>query len=129
MHHPLGVKQWVGNKGIYYPNDSCKSCKLNAQVYINIGVSVNPELGLYNKFTVRIRLDDNKLFKQRWSESTNGEALFAPSSILLAKKINKSKTMLVEFTPYSSNSQLAEFNVRGLEPYLKELANTCKWKL
>ena len=105
-------------------------CKENkTEIYIRTNVSANPELGLYNEFTVRIRLDKNKPFKQRWGESTNGEALFAPRAIALAKKINKSKKMLFEFTPYNSNSQLAEFDVRGLEPYLKELADTCNWKL
>ena len=74
-------------------------------------------------------LDNNKPFKQRWSESTNNEALFAPKSIALARKINKSDTMIFEFTPYHSNSQLAEFDVRGLEPYLKELSKTCNWNL
>ena len=118
-----------------YPNKSvipeliiiCKENK--TQLYIDVKVSPNPEYGLYNKSTVRIRLDDNKFLKQRWSESTNGEALFAPKAISLARKLNKSRTMLFEFTPYNSNSQLAEFDVRGLEPYLKELSKTCNWNL
>lgn len=118
-----------------YPSKSFRPvlyirCKENkTEVFINIGVSANPEYGLYNKFTVRIRLDDNKFLKQRWSESTNGEALFAPKAISLARKLNKSKRMLFEFTPYNSNSQLAEFDVQGLEPYLKELSKTCNWNL
>lgn len=105
-------------------------CRENkTEIYIRTNVSANPELGLYNEFTVRIRLDEGKPFKQRWSESTDGKALFAPRSIALAKKISQSKIMLFEFTPYNSNSQLADFDVQGLEPYLKELAETCNWKL
>lgn len=105
-------------------------CKENkTEIIVQVGMSPNPEVGNYNKATVRLRLDEGKPFRQSWNESTNGESLFAPRSIQLTKKINKSKKMLFEFTPYNSNPQLAEFDVRGLEPYLKELANTCKWKL
>jgi len=105
-------------------------CRENkTAIFINVEMSANPEVGNYNRATVRIRLDEGKPFKQNWQESTDNEALFAPTSINLAKKINKSKTMLFEFVPYNSDPQLVEFDVRGLMPYLTEIAEACNWKL
>lgn len=105
-------------------------CKENkTELYIRTGMSSDPEYGLYNEHTVRIRLDDGKPFKQRWSDSTDNEALFAPKSIALAKDIAKSKKMLFEFTPFSSSPQTVEFDVQGLMPHLEELAKTCNWKI
>ncbi len=91
--------------------------------------SASPEVGLYEKYTVRIRLDKNKPIKQRWREANTSDALKAPNAISLARQINKSEKMLFEFNAFNSGSQIIEFDVRGLEPYLKELADTCNWKL
>ena len=113
----------------YQPKLFIRCLENQTQVYISLGMSPNPEYGKFNSATVRIRLDNEKPFKQTWKESTDGKALFAPKAISLAKKLNKSDKMLFEFTPYNSNPQLVELDVRGLEPYLMELSKTCNWKL
>lgn len=105
-------------------------CQENkTDLYVDIGVSPNPELGLYNQHTIRLRLDEGKPFKERWSQATSGDALFAPQPIGLARKMVKGERMLFEFVPYNSNAQIAEFDIRGLKPYLAELSETCNWKI
>lgn len=105
-------------------------CRQNkTEVFIVTNVPANPEYGLYEEYTVRIRFDDEKPLKQRWAESTDNKALFAPNPIAFAKKINKTEKMLFEFAPFQSGPEIIEFDVRELEPYLKILANTCNWKL
>ena len=121
------IQGWPDNTELPYMIIRCKENK--TELYIRTGMSAMPEYGLYNENTVRIRVDDNKPYKERWSESTDNEALFAPNAIGLAKKLNKAERMLFEFTPYNSNSQLAEFDVRGLNYYLSEIADTCNWKI
>ncbi len=97
-------------------------------VYIDTGTSANPELGLYNQFTVRLRLDDKKPLTQRWTESTNNTALFAPNAISLAKKLADSKSLIFEFTPFNSNTARIEFKTEGLGNLLPQVANACNWK-
>lgn len=99
------------------------------EVIVHTEVTANPELGLYNEYSVRIRFDSGKPIKQRWSGSTNNEALFAPQPIKLAKQINNSEKMLFEFVPFQMGPQIVEFNVKGLESYLNEIAEACNWKL
>ena len=121
------IKNWINDTSLPFLIIRCLENKTD--VYINTGVSANPELGLYNQFTVRIRFDDKKAFKQRWSESTDGKAMFAPKPIALAREINKSSRMLFQFTPYNSDPQIVEFDVENVEDFLKEVASTCNWKL
>ncbi|WP_425399900.1 hypothetical protein [Aeoliella sp.] len=78
-------------------------CKENkTEIYIRTETAANTEYGKYNSATVRLRLDKNPAFKQTWSESTDKEALFAPGSIALAKKLAKAETLTFEFTPFTS---------------------------
>ncbi len=121
------ITDWVNQQTTPILIIRCRENKTELVVYT--GMSANPEYGLYGESSVRVRLDDNKAQKQRWSESTSNKALFAPKPIELAKKINKSQKMLFEFVPYQQGSTLIEFDVRGLDPYLKELSETCNWKL
>ena len=105
-------------------------CQENkTEIYIDLGMQPDNAYGRYNQSKVRIRLDKNKAFSEYWSESTDGKALFAPKSIQLAKKINKADSMYFEFTPFNSDPQIIEFDVRGLTPYLEKIAKTCNWKL
>ncbi|HML94178.1 MAG TPA: type VI secretion system-associated protein TagO [Thermodesulfobacteriota bacterium] len=113
----------------YQPTLIIRCQENKTDLYVNIGVSPNPELGLYNQHTVRIRLDDGKPFSERWSQSTSGDTLFAPQPIALARKMVSANKMLFEFVPYNSNAQIAEFDIWGLKPYLTELSETCNWKI
>ena len=102
-------------------------CKENkTEVYIHTGMAANPEHGT-DAHTVRIRLDKLRAFTERWSESTNNEALFAKTPISLAKKLAHARTMLFEFTPFNANPATSRFDVRGLDQHLNRVAQACGW--
>lgn len=121
------IEDWLHKK--HKPELIIRCLENKTEIFVITDVSANPELGLYNQYTVRLRFDNNKPISQRWSGSTDNTALFAPQSTKLAKQINKSEKMLFEFTPFQMSPQVVEFDVKGLEPYLKKIAETCKWKL
>lgn len=98
-------------------------------VIVETSAAPNPELGAFHEATVRIRLDKGQAFTQTWTEATNGEALFAPNPISLAKQIAKADAMIFEFTPFNSSSVAATFSVRGLAVKLPLVAETCGWKM
>jgi hypothetical protein len=105
----------------------CKERK--TEVYVVTGMSASAELGLFQQHTVRLRFDDGKPRRQEWSEGTNGQSLFAPGAVALARILAKAKTFRLEFTPFNSNNQIAEFNVQGLDQHLAKVARVCGWKL
>ena len=97
-------------------------------VFVVTQTAANPEIGLHNEARVRIRLDDAAPRRQRWSESTNNEALFAPGAISLAKQLAKASTLRFEFTPFNSSSQVVTFDVRGFDRVIGEIAKPCGWR-
>jgi len=91
-------------------------------------MAANPEYGLYGQATVRLRLDDQKPFVQRWSESTDNKALFAPNGAASATQLTKAERLLFEFTPFQSGATTVTFDVRGLDKLLDKVTGACKGK-
>ena len=95
-------------------------------VAVITGMPANPEVGLFNSYSVRIRLDDGAPVKQRWTGSTNNQSLFAPSGLRFAQQISHARTLLFEFTPFNASSATAAFDVRGLDSLLPKVEAACK---
>lgn len=103
-------------------------CRENkTDVIFNADTNFNPVYGEYNKASIRYRLDDKKAQSQYWSESTDGDAVFAPQAISLLKSMRGAETLKIEFIPFNENPATVEFDLRGLEPHLNEIAKTCGW--
>jgi type VI secretion system protein VasI len=105
-------------------------CKEKAtNVYMVTGMAASVEGGDLEGHTVRVRFDDAPAQRQRWSQSTDNEALFAPGAAQMARKIAKGKTLRLEFTPFNASPVVATFDVLGFEQYIGRLAAACGWKL
>lgn len=101
----------------------CKEGRIDT--FIETGLSTNPELGRYDEYTVRLRFDNGKPIIQRWSESTDNKALFAPNGLSAARMIAKADRMLFEFTPFNARPAIAEFKVAGLASKLDKVTAAC----
>ena len=105
-------------------------CRENrTEVFINTGTAASVESGNLDRHAVRIRFDQNEAFTQRWSESSNNEALFASSHIPLARQIAQADRMLFQFTPFNANPAVIEFDVRGFDRHIELVAETCNWSV
>ena len=118
------IEGWLESK---IPELTVRCREHKTDLYIDVGMAANPELGEYNTATVRLRLDEQPAITQHWSQSTNNEALFAPEPIAVARRVARAKTMRFVFTPFNSSAATAEFNVSGLSAHLPELAADCGW--
>ena len=98
----------------------CKEHKIEAYVITGMASSVD----LYGH-QVRIRIDDGPPLKERWSDSTDNESLFAPRAGELVKRLTKAKTMLFEFVPFNASPATIVFDVRGFEQLTRDLARVC----
>jgi hypothetical protein len=104
----------------------CRERKTDA--FVTSGMSAQPELGEYERHTVRLRFDDEPATAQLWQQSTNNEALFAPSGMAMAKRLAKSKRLRFEFTPFNSSRAVIEFETAGFDQVIAEIAKPCGWK-
>lgn len=104
----------------------CRSNK--TEVYIDNGSPANPELGKFQKVTIRLRFDDASPITLIASESTDSEALFFPSPIAQIRRMLRAERMRYEFTPFRSSSKVVEFDLRGLSNEIAPLQETCNWK-
>lgn len=77
--------------------------------------------------TVELGWEKRGLQKQRWSEANTGDALFAPDSITLAKKLAQEDSINIRFTPFKASPQIATFRLEGLDNHLQKVANACGW--
>lgn len=106
------------------PTLTIQCTKGNAAVYVETGMAL--EVTMVDQQIVRLQLDGNKPFSQRWREITNA-TVSARDATALIKQLAQSKNFIFEFTPFSSAPAQAEFAVAGLSAYLPKLAKAC-WK-
>jgi len=91
------------------------------------GMSPQPESGIDDEVTVRVRFDEGKPATQVWSEGTDHESLFAPEPIALSKRLTKARRLYFEFTPFERSAETVSFDLRGLDEKLSEVSSTCHW--
>jgi hypothetical protein len=104
----------------------CREKKTEA--YVVTGMAASVEMGEFQQHTVQLRFDDKPAQSQSWGQSTDDKALFAPQSIGLIRQIAATKRLRFGFTPFNASPVIAEFDVTGFAPHMKELSDTCKWK-
>lgn len=94
------------------------------ELYLNVHQQIRREVGS-DYITTRIKLDDEKAFEHKGSRSTSGDALFMVRPYELARRFVGHKTLLVEFTPYSSTRTVVEFGIDRANDALTQLS-ACK---
>jgi hypothetical protein len=75
--------------------------------------------------TVRIGLDDEPDVEQRWSESSNLQALFAPDANAFAARMLTARHLRFAFKPFNAPPVTAEFDVHGFDGPLAAMTKTC----
>jgi hypothetical protein len=78
-----------------------------------------------NTHTVRIGLDDEPDVEQRWLDSSNMQALFAPDGTAFAAGMASARRLRFAFKPFNAPSAQIEFDVHGFEGPLAAMSKTC----
>ena len=77
--------------------------------------------------TVSLTFDDQPAQTERWPDSADHDALFAPNGRALIDQITQARTLRFGFTPHNASAVTAEFQVEGLAPALAH-ARECQKK-
>jgi type VI secretion system protein VasI len=103
----------------------CKEGKTEA--YVVTGMHAHVERYNLDGATVTIRLDENKAFRVRMSESTDGEALFFSDAKEIIQRMTKHQQMLFQFVPFNASPTMTTFPISDLEDTIKPLRAACHW--
>ena len=94
------------------------------EAFIDLGMSPDPELGLYNGATVRLRFDESAAFTTTTSLSTDRKAIFF-NGVSLIRQMMDADQMLFGFTPYNSSPAETTFDTHGLDVAIQPLGDGC----
>lgn len=75
--------------------------------------------------TVRVAFDDEAGTHERWPDSVEHDALFAPDGQAMASKLLAARQMRFTFSPHNAAPVTATFEVAGLAKHLGPIAKRC----
>lgn len=78
--------------------------------------------------TVTYSIDGEPAVSERWPDSDEHDALFAPDGEAFAKRLMSARSFRFGFTPHNVPSVTTDFNVAGLAPLLEPVSKECGWK-
>ena len=104
-------------------NIRCQEHKLD--VYVNVGMQINVESGLFQSATVRVRFDSNEAQDMIADESTDGEALFFRNPSEMINSMLNHNRMIFGFIPFNASAVVTTFNLTGLSGVIQPLRDAC----
>ena len=78
--------------------------------------------------TVRVSFDGEPEATERWADSPEHDALFAPDGAAFAKRLMTAQSLKVSYTPHNAPRAVAEFQTYGLSELIAPAAKQCGWK-
>lgn len=120
------IQKWLGSTT---PTLVVRCSENKTKVFVHTETAAQPELGLYDQATVRVRFDEGSPQRQTWTESTNDVALFSPNPIALARRLATAKTFRFQFTPFNAPPAVASFTLTGSQTAIARVAESCGWTL
>ncbi|HXW03899.1 MAG TPA: type VI secretion system-associated protein TagO [Vicinamibacterales bacterium] len=102
----------------------CTERRTDLFVYTESAAQIEPEDG---RHTVRITLDDEPERTERWQDSDEHDALFAPDGHAFVQRLLTAKTLRIGYKPHNAAAVVIHFSVGGLEPLIAPFARQCGW--
>jgi hypothetical protein len=101
----------------------CMGRNTEAFVFTDSAAKMEPQDGDH---TVHVRFDGESESTERWPDSAEHDALFAPDGAAFVARLQQSRTLDFGFTPHNSDPVVAHFSVAGLAGLLEPVARQCK---
>jgi hypothetical protein len=100
----------------------CVSKKVETFVYTRSAMKIEPNA---QDKTVTIGFDGEPARTERWPDSQDHDALFAPDGAAFAERLTHARTLQFGYTPHNVDPVVAEFHVAGLADMLQPVAADC----
>jgi hypothetical protein len=102
----------------------CMSRTTQAFVYTGSPMKIEPHA---EGKTVTVSVDDEPVRTERWPDSDNHDALFAPDGALFAQRLLHAQTLRFGYSPHNANDVVAQFHVSGLSELIDPVMKECGW--
>jgi hypothetical protein len=103
----------------------CESGRMQMFVYTASAIQME---AIDENHTVRISFDGEPEVTERWADSSDHDALFAPDGAAFAHRVTTATTLKFGYTPHNSPRAVAEFQTSGLNDLVGPAAKQCGWK-
>lgn len=96
----------------------------NAEVFVftESAAKIEPQT---DDHTVTFSFDDGDEMTERWPDSTDHDALFAPDGAAFARRLAGARVLRFTFTPHNAPPARVTFQVAGLDGALASAARAC----
>src|SRR3954468_20028364 len=115
------VKTWFGPAR---PSLVVRCISHNIEAFVFTGSPMKIETRAAGK-TVNLFIDDQAMQTERWPDSDDHDALFAPDGAAFAKRLLNARMLRFGYSPHNSPDVVAHFHVGGLQPLMTAAAKEC----
>jgi len=103
----------------------CQDGHAESFVFTQSAAKMEPQDGDH---TVRVAFDDGATATERWPDSDDHDALFAPDGAAFTRRLAGSHALRFGFEPHNAQPATAQFEVSGIGELLAGSARQCGWK-
>jgi hypothetical protein len=102
----------------------CSARTTQAFVYTGSPMKIEPQA---EGKSVTVGLDSEPMKTERWPDSDDHDALFAPDGAAFAGRLVHAQTLRFGYSPHNANDVVAQFHVTGLAELIEPVAKECGW--
>jgi hypothetical protein len=103
----------------------CDGGRMQAFVYTASAIQMEP---VDENHSVRVSFDGEPEVTERWADSSDHDALFAPDATAFARRVATARTLKFGYTPHNALRVVADFQTSGLNDLIAPAAKQCGWK-
>jgi hypothetical protein len=103
----------------------CLSKNTEAFVFIESAAAIESQ---DEDHTVQVAFDNEPASVERWPDSVEHDALFAPAGDAFVRRMARARTMRFAFTPHNALPTEAQFEVSGFSELIEPVAKQCGWQ-
>ena len=100
----------------------CVAKRTETFVFTGSAIRIEPRT---EDHTVTFAFDGGGEATERWPDSAEHDALFAPDGVAFAERVAHAQTMTFGYTPHNAEPVVARFHVAGLTGFLDRAAKEC----
>lgn len=117
------VKTWFGP---IRPSLVVRCMGKTTQAFVYTGSPLRIEPNAEGK-SVTVGMDDQPAARERWPDSDDHDALFAPDGTAFAQRVLGARRVRVGYSPHNAPDVIAEFRVSGLDAVIGPHMKECGW--
>jgi hypothetical protein len=103
----------------------CEAGRMQTFVYTASALQME---AIDENHAVKISFDGEPESNERWADSSEHDALFAPDATAFTRRLAASQTFKISYTPHNASGVVAQFQTHGLSDLIEPVAKQCGWR-